>query len=131
MMLISLDTSVVASLLVLYTGMTLAKADSQCYYLNGTATDHTFKPCFPDRPNSACCVTEKPNDAPNDICMQNGLCYSQDTGYSGFFFQNACTDKDWGSAECPRFCGNNKSMLLGRLHLNLLLRQTNYLIGFL
>lgn len=96
--------------LILHAGISYA-AGSQCYYLNGTATDDTFKPCFPDKPNSGCCVLAKPNDAPNDICLDNGLCYSQDTGASGFIFQDACTDKTWGSAECPRYCNSLKGTL--------------------
>lgn len=75
MALISLN-SVILSLLVLQAGITNTHAKRQCYYLNGTATDETYQPCFPDKPNSACCVTDKPNDVPNDICLANGLCYS-------------------------------------------------------
>ena len=110
MTLLSLN-SVILSLLVLQAGIiTTTNVKSQCYYLNGTATDETYRPCFPDKPNSACCVTNKPNDAPNDICLDNGLCYSQDTGYSGLIFQDACTDQDWRSTECPRFCNSLESM---------------------
>lgn len=47
-------------LLILQTAITRALAGpSQCYFTNGTETDSTFKPCFPDEPNSACCVLQQ------------------------------------------------------------------------
>lgn len=102
-------------LLILQTAITRALAGpSQCYFTNGTETDSSYKPCFPDEPNSACCVLNKPNDAPNDVCLDNGLCYSQDTVYSGVIFMDACTDQKWGSTDCPRYCQtlNSKSLPL-------------------
>ena len=51
-----------------------------------------------------------PTTHPMIYAWPTGFCYSQDTGYSGFIFQDACTDQDWGSTECPRFCNSLESM---------------------
>lgn len=78
-----------------------------CYYReNSTVAEPSFQPCNPSQEESACCALNKTDQAPNDICLSNGLCYSEDSYNSGMFFQSACTDKTWGSALCPTVCKN-------------------------
>lgn len=89
------------TLLLLKTTVTTART---CYFPDGTEADSTYQPCNPDDDESACCALNKTNGAPNDICLDNGLCLSQDGQYSGIMFQNACTKESWGTDKCSHFC---------------------------
>ncbi|GAB1211967.1 hypothetical protein ATERTT37_001092 [Aspergillus terreus] len=77
---------------------------SACYFPDGTKADASYQPCNPSASESACCALNKTNGALNDICLDNGLCYSQDSVNSGLIFQNACTKQSWGTAACPKYC---------------------------
>lgn len=77
---------------------------TKCYFSDGSDTGSEMQPCFPSSSVSACCSTNKKGDWQNDVCLQNGLCIAQVAQYSGMIFQNACTDKSWGSPDCPRIC---------------------------
>ncbi|EAW13676.1 uncharacterized protein ACLA_043960 [Aspergillus clavatus NRRL 1] len=40
----------------------------------------------------------------DDICLSSGLCLVQMKGLSGLIYQNACTDNNWKSPDCPSIC---------------------------
>ncbi|RHZ58997.1 hypothetical protein CDV55_103683 [Aspergillus turcosus] len=82
---------------------------AQCYYSDGTATDSSFQPCFPDQANSPCCANNKPKNMANDICLTSGLCLVQMQGLAGLIYQNGCTDQTWKSSQCQAICSGSVS----------------------
>lgn len=71
-----------------------AEAAKQCYYPNGQiATGDS--PCNPDDEASSCCGgTEGAQCLSNNVCSNPG----------GNPVRGTCTDQNWNSVECPRFC---------------------------
>ncbi|TLD15276.1 hypothetical protein PspLS_10735 [Pyricularia sp. CBS 133598] len=67
-------------------------ADTQCYYPSGKLHEKGV-PCHSGGV-SACCEASQ-------TCLSNGLCY--DVG-SNTLKRYSCTDKDWKSDLCPKFC---------------------------
>ncbi|KAF4163735.1 hypothetical protein CNMCM6936_000447 [Aspergillus lentulus] len=96
----------VVLLLTQWTHSTIA---AQCYYSDGSKTDGSFQPCFPDQDNSPCCANNKPKSMANDICLTSGLCLAQMQGYAGLIYQNACTDPTGKSSQCQKICSGSTS----------------------
>ena len=83
----------------------LAYASVACYYVDGSSTDGTHQPCFPEDSVSACCELENGND----VCLSSGLCMRS----VGQLYQGACTDPSYNSANCSHFCPDRKSDYVG------------------
>ncbi|KAF9893599.1 hypothetical protein FE257_010911 [Aspergillus nanangensis] len=103
MNLISLTTNALCSLIFLQTTVRF-EVLAACYFPDGTKADSTYQPCNASASDSACCAINKPSGTPNDICLDNGLCYAQDGKNSGLIFQSACTKQSWGTKACPSYC---------------------------
>lgn len=71
-----------------------------CYFPNGAAADRDI-PCRAPTSNqaSACC-------AYSDICLDNSLCLAQ-SGI-GIITRGSCTDQNWQSSACARYCQDGK-----------------------
>ncbi|KAK3985671.1 hypothetical protein QBC44DRAFT_249853 [Cladorrhinum sp. PSN332] len=67
---------------------------SRCYYPNGREATGDF-PCDPDAEASPCC-----GGGFGTVCLFNKLCQSPD----GNVIRGSCTDDQFGSASCPKFC---------------------------
>ncbi|TLD03181.1 uncharacterized protein PgNI_12428 [Pyricularia grisea] len=67
-------------------------ANAQCYYPSGKL--HEKGVAYYSSGVSTCCEASQ-------TCLSNGLCY--DIG-SNTLNRYSCTDKDWKSDLCPKFC---------------------------
>ena len=77
----------------------IAVDTQQCYYPDGSKSNHTLcRPLSSDQA-SACCPG-------SNICLDNSLCLTQ-TSY-GAIIRGSCTDPTWQSDECPRYCQDGK-----------------------
>ncbi|KAH6613602.1 hypothetical protein B0J18DRAFT_60615 [Chaetomium sp. MPI-SDFR-AT-0129] len=77
-----------------------AEAAKQCYYPNGNiATDDS--PCNPDDDASSCC-----GGTSGAQCLSNNVCLNP----GGNVVRGTCTDQNWNSVECPRFCVLNPKL---------------------
>ncbi|KAF2807354.1 uncharacterized protein BDZ99DRAFT_465258 [Mytilinidion resinicola] len=75
------------------------KVPTSCYVPNGDPrTNH--RPCYTDTADghSHCC------DPINEVCLDNGLCFSQGPTNPGYLYRDSCTDKGWTASSCPGPC---------------------------
>jgi len=95
-------------LLLLPSAAILATAQD-CYYPDGQIpTDYVYTPCNGSSAVS-CCVPST-----GDICLSNGLCFWPGGPYP---YRGACTDRDWTSDTCPRFCMGDDPTTWERLYV--------------
>ena len=73
-----------------------------CYYPNGNSSPGDI-PCSSGFA-SACCPS-------GWNCESNGLC---SLAAQGFYGRYTCTDKTWGSDNCPQICTHSKCFSFGR-----------------
>ncbi|KAK4250208.1 hypothetical protein C7999DRAFT_11997 [Corynascus novoguineensis] len=83
-----------SSLLLLLISAVCFAADKKCYFPSGLEAKDDY-PCDPDAEDSACC-----GRGPGVACSTNKLCVTTD----GSSIRGSCTDKNWDSPECPKFC---------------------------
>ncbi|PWY84461.1 hypothetical protein BO83DRAFT_374784 [Aspergillus eucalypticola CBS 122712] len=90
MMLITLGVFFLANL-----GISAAKS---CYAPDGTQIeDDRYRPCIAiEGVQSMCC---RINDTDPDECRADGLCYTNKTGYAGYW-RDFCTDETWDTPNC-------------------------------
>jgi hypothetical protein len=81
-----------------------ATTQQQCYALNGTELDSTYKPCDPSAKHSGCCGTD-------DLCLDNSLCMATSGQYTGSIWQTGCTDPTGNDEACPKVCPDGTSPL--------------------
>ncbi|OAG02294.1 uncharacterized protein CC84DRAFT_1208348 [Paraphaeosphaeria sporulosa] len=89
---------------VLYLAHFLPVVSSTCYMPNGNTTNDAACNGGADT-GSACC-------GPGYACLSNTLCAltehvsSDIVKTSPFYVRGGCTDKNWASKDCPKFCRN-------------------------
>ncbi|KAF1827626.1 uncharacterized protein K489DRAFT_375742 [Dissoconium aciculare CBS 342.82] len=103
------------------------RAQSQCYFPDGTPTDN-FVACNSSSSSSndgfsSCCGR-------NDLCTTNGLCknaqWDQENNY---YWRHACTDPSWKSPNCPNYCttvDNSPGQPWNNSHMVWACTQTTY-----
>ncbi|KAL3470973.1 hypothetical protein BJX99DRAFT_250814 [Aspergillus californicus] len=97
---------------------------ASCYYTDGTYGSPEQQPCFPGQDVSACCGIAKTNGDANDYCLTSGLCLGQVSGYTGLMLLNSCTDRTWGSDDCPSICPQSVEASFG-IHVLPCLNESN------
>ena len=83
--------------------MAVPVSDTTCYLPNGKIVSGNV-PCYSSTGDgySHCC------DPVNDICLDNGLCYSS---WHGALWRRTCTDKNWESSYCSKYCQQSRNAL--------------------
>ena len=80
-----------------------AQDEVTCYFQSGVESLVDY-PCDPDAAVSPCC--RRYTDTAQ-TCLSNRLCLDED----GTLENRGCTDQDWESPECPRFCSGRLSVM--------------------
>ncbi|KAL2758539.1 hypothetical protein ACRALDRAFT_2026072 [Sodiomyces alcalophilus JCM 7366] len=72
-----------------------------CYMFDGTVASNEVQPCGGTTGHSACCHS-------GWACLSNGLCMAAggdpDNLADATIYRVGCTDRSWGSLNCPRWC---------------------------
>ncbi|KFX96205.1 hypothetical protein V490_03469 [Pseudogymnoascus sp. VKM F-3557] len=107
--------SLIPSLLVALLVGSATAAEQKCYGVNGVLAKSDIQPCNKDAPEGtfvACCNLGK---SPPDICIKEGLCYTQDgLDIASIFMARGCTDPTGKDPACPQICPD-----VGALQYNL------------
>lgn len=80
----------------------------KCYYPDGTY-DPTLAPCKSAQEHSACC------GADTSLCLDNGLCFKEESTWGNRLSRGGCTDKTWKSGACPQYCADGMQPVLRHL----------------
>ena len=89
--------------LILFCYFDLGLSQAQCFFPSGEEADDDI-PCNPTAADSVCC-------GPGWTCLSSKICeFNQDSSNSdvnnaiGEQWRGSCTDRQWDSGLCPKFC---------------------------
>jgi hypothetical protein len=82
--------------------LTGARGERKCYYPDSTLASSDGD-CNPGKENSVCC-------GKGYVCLGNGICMIDsktpgvNANLAGTIWRGSCTDQEWKSPDCPKYC---------------------------